>query len=84
MFLYSIKYSISDGVSFKLKYVLLHISYPLVPWITKIEKTYSSVCPLHTQKHVGVVDRALELHTRENPAHFHNLIVSSDIASLVW
>lgn len=60
MFLYSIKYSISDGVSFKLKYVLLHISYPLVPWITKIEKTYSSVCPLHTQKHVGVVDRALD------------------------
>ena len=50
----------------------------------KVEKAYSSVCPLRTQKHVGVVDRALELHTRENPAHFHNLIISSDVASLVW
>ena len=50
----------------------------------KVEKAYSSVCPLRTQKHVGVVDRALELHTRENPAHFHNLIIGSDVASLVW
>lgn len=73
-------------LSFKLKYAFFFTD-PLIPLFITISyedrKCPFSLCPLHIQSRVCVVDRVLQLHLQESPPHFLGLIISPDTPNLV-